>query len=69
VKFERGSFIDETTSAVYVVRDDRAIRTPVQLGGASVSEIEVVRGLNAGDRVIISDMRDSGETPELAIVD
>jgi HlyD family secretion protein len=69
VKFERGSFIDEATSAVYVVRDDRAIRTPVQLGGASVSEIEVVRGLNAGDRVIISDMRDSGETPELAIVD
>jgi HlyD family secretion protein len=69
LKLERGSFVDESTSALYVVRDDRAIRTPVQLGGASVSEIEVLRGLNEGDRVIVSDMRDSGETPELAIVD
>jgi HlyD family secretion protein len=69
VKLERGSFVDETTPALYVVRDDRAIRTPVQLGGASVAEIEVVRGLNEGDRVIVSDMRDSGEAPELAIVD
>jgi HlyD family secretion protein len=69
LKFERGSFVDETTSAMYVVRDDRAIRTPVQLGSASISEIEVVRGLNEGDRVIVSDMRDSGAAPELAIVD
>lgn len=69
LKFERGSFVDESMSAMYVVRDDRAIRTPVQLGSASVSEIEVIRGLNAGDRVIVSDMRDSGDAPELAIVD
>jgi HlyD family secretion protein len=30
--------------------------TPVDLGRSSVSTIEVVRGLNAGDRVILSDM-------------
>jgi HlyD family secretion protein len=69
LKFERGSFVDEATTAMYLVRDDRAVRTPVQLGSASVSEIEVIRGLNAGDRVIVSDMRDSGDAPELAIVD
>jgi HlyD family secretion protein len=30
-------------------------RVPVQLGRASVSVIEVVKGLNEGDRVVLSD--------------
>ena len=33
-----------------------AVRTPVQLGRSSVNAIEVVQGLDAGDRVIVSDM-------------
>lgn len=69
VKFERGSTIDSSTRFLYVVRDDRAVRTPVELGGASISEVEVVRGLNAGDRVVISDTRDFAEAPELFIAD
>ena len=67
VKFERGAFIDEATHAVYVVRGDRAVRTPVVLGAASVSEIEVIRGLAPSDNVIISDTRDFNATPELLI--
>jgi HlyD family secretion protein len=67
VKFERGAVIDEATRAVYVVRGDRAVRTPVVLGDASVAEIEVVRGLAPGDKVIISDTRDFNDVPELLI--
>ncbi len=67
VKFERGSSIDEAARAVYVVRGDQASRTPVVLGAASVSEIEVVRGLLPGDHVIISDTRDFNDAPELLI--
>jgi len=37
---------------VYVVRSDHAVRTPVQLGAASVSEIEVLHGLAENDRVL-----------------
>lgn len=33
-----------------------AVRVPVELGRASVTSIEIVSGLNAGDRVILSDM-------------
>ncbi len=33
----------------------RAVRVPVQLGRASVSTVEIVRGLSAGDQVILSD--------------
>jgi HlyD family secretion protein len=69
LKFERGSLIDEETRNVYVQRGDRAMRVPVELGAASVSEIEVVRGLTAGDRVVISDTRDFNDAPELLIVD
>ena len=67
VKFERGASIDEATRAVYVVHGDQAVRTPVVLGAASVSEIEVVRGLAPGDNVIISDTRDFNAAPELLI--
>ena len=67
LKFERGPVIDETTRAVYVVHGSRAVRVPVALGRASVNEIEVVRGLSAGDRVVISDMRDANQAPEVAI--
>jgi HlyD family secretion protein len=67
LKFERGSMIDEATGYVYVVRGNRAVRTPVQLGAASVSEIEVLHGLAEGDRVIVSDTRDFNDAPDLLI--
>ena len=67
IKFERGADIDAATRNVYVVRGDQAVRTPVELGAASMSEIEVIRGLSPGDTVIISDTRDFKEAPELLI--
>jgi HlyD family secretion protein len=67
LRFERGSFIDAATRALYVVRGDHAVRVPVTLGAASVAEIEAVSGLAAGDRVVISDMRDANQAAEVAI--
>lgn len=67
LKFERGSFLDERARNVYVVHGSRAQRVPVELGTASVGEIEVLRGLNAGDSVIISDTRDLNQAAQIAI--
>jgi HlyD family secretion protein len=67
LKFERGSFIDEATRALYVVHGDHAQRVPVELGAASVAEIEVLHGLNSGDAVVISDTRDLNQAPGFAI--
>jgi len=67
LKFERGSFIDAATRAVYVVRGARAVRVPVTLGAASVGEIEAVSGLAAGDQVVTSDMRDANQATDVAI--
>jgi HlyD family secretion protein len=58
LRFERGSFVDDATRSLFVVRGERAVRVPVELGASSVAEVEVIRGLAAGDRVIVSDMRD-----------
>ncbi|HVS76747.1 MAG TPA: HlyD family efflux transporter periplasmic adaptor subunit, partial [Steroidobacteraceae bacterium] len=52
LELERGAFLDPSTHFVYVVRGNEAMRTPVELGAASVSEIEVLSGLAAGDRVV-----------------
>jgi HlyD family secretion protein len=67
--FDRGSSLDELTRAVYVVRGDRAVRTPVQLGAASIAKIEAVSGLAANDRVIVSDTGDFQGAAEITIVD
>ncbi|MGH8129828.1 MAG: efflux RND transporter periplasmic adaptor subunit [Steroidobacteraceae bacterium] len=66
-KFERSADISPTTHAVYVVDGDRAVLTPVELGGASVSEIEVVNGLEPGDEVIVSGAGDMNDVPEFQI--
>lgn len=67
LKVERGAFLDPATRFVYVVRGNEATRTPVELGAASVSEIEVLGGLAVGDRVVISDTQGFNDTPRLRI--
>ncbi|HEX4266938.1 MAG TPA: HlyD family efflux transporter periplasmic adaptor subunit [Steroidobacteraceae bacterium] len=64
---DRGAFLDPATRFVYVIRGDEATRTPVELGAASVSEIQVLRGLAAGDRVVISDTQEFNDARELRV--
>jgi HlyD family secretion protein len=67
VKFERSADIVSGTKAVYVVHDDTAVLTPVQLGAAAVGEIEVLNGLKPGDQVVISGTGELKEVPEFHI--
>lgn len=50
----------EKTARIYKLEADSqvAIRVPVDFGKSSVNEIEVVRGLMPGDRIILSDTSD-----------
>lgn len=54
---DRGAYITPQTRFLYLVRGTEAVRVPVRLGAASISEVEVLRGLSAGDRVVISNPR------------
>ena len=51
----RGSFVDESGGAyAYRIRDDIAEKVPVRLGPSSTSHVEVLAGLNEGDRIVVS---------------
>ncbi len=51
----RGSFVEsEGGRFAYVLERGQAIRRPVQLGATSLSAVEILQGLKAGEQVIIS---------------
>lgn len=55
----RGPFLSgDGHQQVFIVRNDRAIRTSVEVGLLSFDHAEILDGLQAGDRVITTDMSD-----------
>jgi HlyD family secretion protein len=54
----RPAFGDENTSTTLfkVQPDGTAVRVPVKFGRSSVSSLEILSGINAGDQVVLSDM-------------
>lgn len=53
----RGTFVrHDGRQHVFVVRDDRAVRTPITLGVANSENTEIVEGLEAGDEIVLTDM-------------
>jgi len=59
IRVARGAFANgEGVHDVFVVRGNKAVRTPVQLGLFGFERCEAVSGLSPGDEVITSDMKD-----------
>lgn len=60
---------ENTTRELFVLDADGlgASRTPVQLGIGSVDRIEILSGLQEGDRVIVSDMNRYSERDSIAL--
>jgi len=67
LKVGRSPFSDSETRFAYVVRDDEALRIPVEYGVAAIGEIEIRSGLNVGDTVVLSDMREYKDAPSVLI--
>jgi HlyD family secretion protein len=68
VRIKRGPFASgEGLQQVFVIRGNRAVRTPVELGLSSFDHFEVVRGLVPGDEAVISDMSDYTRLKEVRI--
>lgn len=67
LEVDRGAFLGPQSRHVYVLRGSQAVRVPVELGAASISEIQVLHGLSAGDRVLISDTSEFNDAPEVRI--
>ncbi len=64
---DRGAYIGPQTRFVYVVRGDEAVRVPVTFGAASISEIQVLQGLTAGETVVISNPTRLHDAPEVKL--
>jgi HlyD family secretion protein len=68
LRIRRGPFATgEGTQPVFVVRGDRAVRTPVTFGVSSADYFEVRTGLAEGEEAIISDMRDHASRGEVRL--
>ena len=63
-----GTFIDESGGQyAYVVRDGVAVKTPVRLGARSVDRVEILSGLKAGDRVVVSGAENFHAAPTVGL--
>ena len=62
LQVERGSFVD-AGSVAYVVEGDQARRTPVKIGAMSVSAVEILSGLKAGQQIVVSSVSDFDDAP------
>ena len=57
LKVARGPFVETGGGRwVYVVNDRLARRREIELGTVSVTEAEVVRGLEEGEEIVLSDL-------------
>jgi HlyD family secretion protein len=57
LKVPRGPFLESGGGRqIFVVENGIATRREIAVGAVSVSEVEIVKGLSVGDRVILSDM-------------
>jgi HlyD family secretion protein len=67
LKVARSAYHDTDTRFVYVLRDDEAVRVPVEYGASAIGEIEIRNGLTVGDTVVLSDMRAFRDAPSVRI--
>jgi HlyD family secretion protein len=52
---DRGSFVDQNGGGMaYIVRGNLAERRPIRLGAASISKVQILDGLSAGDNIVVS---------------
>ena len=68
LRLKRGPLLNvDGRDCVFVIRDDRAVRTPVEIGLANFELYEITDGLAQGDEVIISDMSDYRNAEEVKL--
>lgn len=64
----RGSFVDEGGGRVaYVLQEGQAVRRAVRLGAQSLARVEVLEGLAAGEKVVISGAENFGGAERVTV--
>jgi HlyD family secretion protein len=67
---QRGPFVDSGGGRfAFVVADDVAHKRPIQIGTASLSDVEILSGLDVGDRIVISGTDEFEDSESIVISD
>ena len=64
---ERGSFLEQGGGYAYVVDGSRAQRRPIQTGASSLSAVEIVSGLQPGEKIVVSGSDQFGDVERVTI--
>jgi len=65
---ERGPFVEQNDGrAAYVMDGSTAVRRPVRLGVSSLSAVEVLDGLQPGDRIVVSGSDQFGDAEKVKV--
>lgn len=68
VKVERGPFVEQSGGRyAWVVNGSTASRRPVQFGVSSLGEVEIVSGLQPGEKVVVSGTELFGDAEKVSI--
>jgi HlyD family secretion protein len=67
LKIERGPFVEQGNGQAYVMSGSTAVRRPVKLGVSSLGEVEILSGLQPGDRVVVSGSDLFGDAEQVSI--
>jgi HlyD family secretion protein len=67
---QRGPFMDTGGGRfAFVVDDDMATRRPIEIGATSMTDIEILGGLQAGERIVISGTDEFADADRILIAD
>ncbi|PJJ53137.1 HlyD family secretion protein [Hymenobacter chitinivorans DSM 11115] len=70
VRVKNGAFYQGgQEQAVFVVKDGKATQRTVRFGDSNFDYVQIVSGLRQGEQIIVSDMKDHLDTPELSITE
>lgn len=68
LQVERGPFVDQSDGRfAYVVEGSSAVRRPIRAGVSSLGAVEILEGLQAGDRVVVSGADQFGDAERIRI--
>jgi len=64
---ERGSFLEQGGGFAYVIDGSRAVRRPIQTGASSLGAVEIVSGVQPGEKIIVSGSDQFGDAERVTI--
>ncbi|WP_313272015.1 efflux RND transporter periplasmic adaptor subunit [Stenotrophomonas sp.] len=68
LKVERGPFVEQSGGRyAYVVSGSTAVRRPIQTGVSSLGEVEIVSGLQPGEKIVVSGADLFGDNERVSI--